>query len=472
MRRTAFWLLVLVAGFSGLHGSAPPRRWCRSRRRRSSCPSRRSSSGSRRRWSTSTPRASSSSRARPSFPIRSSAASSATRISGRRASASSARSARASFVDPSGIIVTNNHVVANADRDQGGACPTGASSTARSCSRTSAPTSRCCASTARDGTFPTLEFADSDQRRGGRPGARHRRSLRRRPDGDERHRLGARPHAGRRLRLPVLHPDRCGHQSGQFGRRADRHDGRLVGINTAIFSRIGRIERHRLRHSLEHGARRGRRRPRTAAACALPWIGASFQAVTPEIAEGLGLKDAARRAGRRRRHRAAPAPRRGLKTGDLITSIDGVAIDDPSGPQLSAGDQGHRRHRQARHPPRGQGLCRYAGARGGAGDGAARRDRRSAAVAAGRRRLCSTSPRRSPRNSAYQGSRRASSSAPSPTDRSPRRRACRRGDVIVEVNGTSHRHDQAPGRGAATRRASGSSPIERNGRLLRQQYRG
>ena len=37
------------------------------------------------------------------------------------------------------------------------------------------------------------------------------------------HRLGAGPHAGRRLRLPVLHPDRRGHQPRQFRRRADRH---------------------------------------------------------------------------------------------------------------------------------------------------------------------------------------------------------------------------------------------------------
>ena len=38
--------------------------------------------------------------------------------------------------------------------------------------------------------------------------------------------------------------------------------GRLVGINTAIFSRSGGSQRHRLRHPGQHGAGRGRLRAR------------------------------------------------------------------------------------------------------------------------------------------------------------------------------------------------------------------
>ena len=48
---------------------------------------------------------------------------------------------------------------------------------------------------------------------GRRPGAGDRRSVRRRPDRDQRHRLGVRAHSGRPERRPVLHPDRCGDQS-------------------------------------------------------------------------------------------------------------------------------------------------------------------------------------------------------------------------------------------------------------------
>ena len=52
--------------------------------------------------------------------------------------------------------------------------------------------------------------------------------------------VGGGAHAGRHHRLPVLHPDRRRHQPRQFRRRAGRSStGKLVGINTAIFSRSG-----------------------------------------------------------------------------------------------------------------------------------------------------------------------------------------------------------------------------------------
>ena len=60
-----------------------------------------------------------------------------------------------------------------------------------------------------------------------------------------------------------------------------------------------------------------------------PWLGAKLQAVTPEIAETLGLK---RPTGALVANVApnSPAARAGLKTGDLIVAIDGQAIDDPN----------------------------------------------------------------------------------------------------------------------------------------------
>src|SRR5207248_8067956 len=60
-----------------------------------------------------------------------------------------------------------------------------------------------------------------------------------------------------------------------------------------------------------------------------PWLGAKLQAVSPDIAEGLGLK---RPAGALVSSVAAgsPAARAGLKTGDLILAVDGQTIEDPN----------------------------------------------------------------------------------------------------------------------------------------------
>jgi S1-C subfamily serine protease len=58
-----------------------------------------------------------------------------------------------------------------------------------------------------------------------------------------------------------------------------------------------------------------------------PWLGARLQAVTPEIAESMGLK---RPTGAlvASVSQGSAAARGGLRTGDLIISIDGQAVDD------------------------------------------------------------------------------------------------------------------------------------------------
>jgi Do/DeqQ family serine protease len=103
--------------------------------------------------------------------------------------------------------------------------------------------------------------------------------------------------------------------------------GRLVGINTAIFSRSGgsqgigfAIPANMVKvvvASAKSGGSTVRR----------PWLGARLQGVTPEIAEGLGLK---RPTGALIASvaPASPAARAGLKTGDLITAIDGLQVED------------------------------------------------------------------------------------------------------------------------------------------------
>ncbi|HXP31275.1 MAG TPA: DegQ family serine endoprotease [Stellaceae bacterium] len=106
-------------------------------------------------------------------------------------------------------------------------------------------------------------------------------------------------------------------------------DGRLVGINTAIFSRSGgsigigfAIPAAMVRIELE-AASSGSRILR-------PWFGASTQEVTAEIAENLGLphpegvliKDVAP---------GSPAAQAGLRLGDVILEIGGHEIYDPDG---------------------------------------------------------------------------------------------------------------------------------------------
>jgi Do/DeqQ family serine protease len=103
--------------------------------------------------------------------------------------------------------------------------------------------------------------------------------------------------------------------------------GKLVGINTAIFSRSGgsqgigfAIPANMVRVVVA-SARGG------SSMVKRPWLGARLQAVTPEIGESLGLK---RPAGAlvAAVTPQSPAARGGLKTGDLIVSIDGLVIDD------------------------------------------------------------------------------------------------------------------------------------------------
>ncbi len=60
-----------------------------------------------------------------------------------------------------------------------------------------------------------------------------------------------------------------------------------------------------------------------------PWLGARLQAVTPEIAETLGLR-APTGALVANVAPGSPAARAGLKLSDLIVAIDGQTIEDPN----------------------------------------------------------------------------------------------------------------------------------------------
>jgi S1-C subfamily serine protease len=104
--------------------------------------------------------------------------------------------------------------------------------------------------------------------------------------------------------------------------------GRLVGINTSIFSKSGGS--HGIGFAIPVGmvkvvltsAKAGSKVVRR------PWIGMKTESVTAEIAENLGLP---RPAGVLINfvRPASPAEKAGLKSGDVITAIDGIAVDEP-----------------------------------------------------------------------------------------------------------------------------------------------
>ena len=105
--------------------------------------------------------------------------------------------------------------------------------------------------------------------------------------------------------------------------------GKLIGINTAIFSRSGgsqgvgfAIPANMVRVVVASAKTGG-------SAVVRPWLGAKLQAITADIADSMGLK---RPAGALISNVTAnsPAARGGLKAGDLIVSVDGQEVDDPN----------------------------------------------------------------------------------------------------------------------------------------------
>jgi serine protease Do len=113
---------------------------------------------------------------------------------------------------------------------------------------------------------------------------------------------------------------------GNSGGALLRMDGKLAGVNTAIFSRSGgsqgigfAVPANMVRTVIASAGVAGRLQR--------PWLGAEVQDVTAEIAEAIGL---ARPVGAlvTESHPDGPARRSGLRVGDIITEIDGQRVDD------------------------------------------------------------------------------------------------------------------------------------------------
>ena len=104
-------------------------------------------------------------------------------------------------------------------------------------------------------------------------------------------------------------------------------DGRLVGINSAIFSQSGGS--HGIGFAIPVGmvrvviasAKSGQARVHR------PWFGANLQPLTAELAESMGL-DRPQGALVSGVYGFGPAHEAGIKQGDVVTALDGVAVDD------------------------------------------------------------------------------------------------------------------------------------------------
>jgi Do/DeqQ family serine protease len=102
---------------------------------------------------------------------------------------------------------------------------------------------------------------------------------------------------------------------------------RLIGINSAIFSQtgssvgIGFAIPVNMVKIIVAAAKSGKQVRR-------PWLGASLQTVSKEIADSLGL-DRPSGALVTEVTGDSPAAKAGLKGGDLMTAIDGQSVDDP-----------------------------------------------------------------------------------------------------------------------------------------------
>ena len=114
---------------------------------------------------------------------------------------------------------------------------------------------------------------------------------------------------------------------GNSGGPTFNTQGQVVGINTAIYSPSGgsvgigfAIPAEVAKNVIED--------LRTKGSVARGWIGVQIQPVTPDIADSLGLKDA---------HGAlvaetqpnSPAGAAGIKSGDVITAVNGDKVDGP-----------------------------------------------------------------------------------------------------------------------------------------------
>jgi Do/DeqQ family serine protease len=231
------------------------------------------------------------------------------------------------LVDPSGLIVTNVHVIEGADEVKISLADKREfeASIVLKDSRTDLAILRIKSSE----RFPSLEFADSDALQ----------------VGDVVLAIGNPFGVGQTVThgiVSALARTQVGITDYQFFIQTDAAinpgnsggalvdlGGKLIGINTAIFSRSGgsqgigfAIPANMVRVVVASGRNGGD-------AVKRPWLGAKLQPLTAEIAESMSLK---RPAGALVAGVTpdSPAAKAGLKSGDVIVSVEGQQVDDPN----------------------------------------------------------------------------------------------------------------------------------------------
>ncbi len=229
------------------------------------------------------------------------------------------------IVDPAGLVVTNNHVIADADEVRV-ALADGREFDARILSKDDR-IDLAVLKIKDSRPLPSIGIADSD----------------RIEIGDLVLAIGnpfgigqtvtngivsalARTHVGREDFGFFIQTDAAINPGNSGGALVDTK-GQLVGVNTAIFSRSGgsngigfAIPSNMVRVFVE-AARTGKRFER-------PFIGATFAPVRRDIAEALGL-DRPRGAFVERVMPKTPAATAGLKPGDVVLAIDNFEVADP-----------------------------------------------------------------------------------------------------------------------------------------------
>jgi len=110
-------------------------------------------------------------------------------------------------------------------------------------------------------------------------------------------------------------------------------DGKIVGINTAIYSRsggslgIGFAIPSEMLNSVIAAEASSQSVPNRTSRIIRPWLGVTAQNVTSEIADSLGLSSP-RGMLIANLHSESPLKRAGMKIGDVVTAIDGYQIRD------------------------------------------------------------------------------------------------------------------------------------------------